>query len=349
VRAVAVAAPPAPRPAKTAPMGRARPAAKPPAAPRRRLPWRRTKAEKEEAKLAKAAKPDAKALLVAFLKVHSYRLLGRHLERESPRLGEALDRAGFVLSPGMYRGLQASAALAGLLVFGLLGGAGLAFAMGPAGVAYGVLVGAVAGGSAWAAFPFVVKSRTQNHAHAIDRELPFALSELSVLAGIGLSPIVLIRRMGLRPHDPATTAEFRRIANAVDTEGVDLVTAMAETARKSPSASLRTTLWDMANLIHQGGDLETYLKAQSETVLDEVRASQKTFTDSLGTYADMYITIVLLGVMFLAVGAFMLDAFRTTAGPVSANGLLLLLSFGLVPLIVVALGLILSSAHGSSQ
>jgi flagellar protein FlaJ len=301
----------------------------------------------ETVPLSKA--PDAKQRALAILKVQSYRLIGRHLESESPRLTDALERAGFAISPGMYRGLQASSALAAFTVFTLLGGAGLTLAMGPLGIVYGILVGLVAGASSAVAFPFVVKSRTQNQAHAIDRELPFALSELSVLAGIGLSPIVLIRRMGLRPHDPATTTEFRKIAAMVDTEGSDLVTAMAEVARRSPSDALRTTLWDMANLMHQGGDLETYLRSQSETVLDEVRASQKTFTDSLGTYADMYITIVLLGVMFLAVGAFMIDAFRTTAGPLTANGLLLLLTFGLVPVIVLALGLVLSSAHGSSQ
>jgi archaellum biogenesis protein FlaJ (TadC family) len=105
----------------------------------------------------------------------------------------------------------------------------------------------------------------------------------------------------------------------------------------------------MANLMHQGGDLETYLKGQSETVLEQVRANQKSFTEQLGTYADMYISIVLLGIMFLAVGAFILDAFRSTAGPVNANGLLLMLTWGLAPLVVIVLGLLLSSAHGSSQ
>jgi len=300
---------------------------------------------------APAAKPkvDATAQLVSRLQVWSYRALGRHLESESPHLTASLERAGFAVSPGLFRGLMLAAALAAFAAFTLLAGLGFLLVMGPIGVAYGVLVGAAAAGLSAAAFPFVVKSRIQNRAHAIDKELPFALSELSVLAGIGLSPIVLMRRMATRKHDPATSGAFRQVAAMVDTEGHDLVSAMAETARKSPSDALRTTLWDMANLMHQGGDLESYLKGQSETVLEEVRASQKSFTEQLGTYADMYISIVLLGIMFLAVGAFILDAFRSTAGPVSANGLLLLLTWGLAPLVVIVLGLLLSSAHGSSQ
>jgi archaellum biogenesis protein FlaJ (TadC family) len=296
-------------------------------------------------KPAKAKAPP----LVQWLKVTSYRWVGRRLEREDPHLTANLDRAGLSATPGLYYGMMVGAGAVGFLLFSALASAGFAFVMGPGGVAYGVLVGLVAGGLSVAAFPFVVRSRIQNRAHAIDRELPFALSELSVLAGIGLSPIVLMRRMALRPHDPATSGEFRKMVSMVDTEGRDLVSAMSECASKSPSDAFRTTLWDMANLMHQGGDLETYLKGQSETVLDEVRAGQKTFTDMLGAYADMYITIVLMGVMFLAVGAFMLDAFRSSAGPLTANGLLLLLTFGLVPLVVIVLGLILSAAHGSSQ
>jgi pilus assembly protein TadC len=299
----------------------------------------------------KPAKPkvDATAQLVAKLQVATYRLLGRHLEAESPHLTASLERAGFAVSPGLYKGMMACAALAAFAVGSLCAGLGFGLLMGLKGVAYGILLGAAAAGASAGAFPFVVKSRIQNRAHAVDRELPFALSELSVLAGIGLSPIVLMRRMAMRKHDPATTGAFRQITSMVDTEGRDLVSAMAETARKSPSDALRTTLWDMANLMHQGGDLETYLKGQSETVLEQVRASQKSFTEQLGTYADMYISIVLLGIMFLAVGAFILDAFRSTAGPVSANGLLLLLTWGLAPLVVIVLGLLLSSAHGSSQ
>lgn len=280
------------------------------------------------------------------VQVVAYRLLGRHLERDDPRLRERLLRAGIPLSPAMYRGLQMLAALATYAVGSALAALGFYALMGLEGAAYGVLVGAVAGLAAWAAFPFVLKSRIQNRSSAIDAELPFALSELSVLAGIGLSPIVLIRRMAGRPHDPATSGEFRRIVAMVDTEGRDLTSAMSEVARSSPSDALRTTLWDMANLMHQGGDLESYLRGQSETVLEEVRAGQKAFTDQLGTYSDMYITVVLMGIMFLAVGAFMIDAFRATAGPLTASGLLDLLTYGLAPGTVVFLGLILSAAHG---
>lgn len=304
----------------------------------------RRKVKRPTPKAARRGKPLQEKVQVA-----AYRILGRHLERPDTRLRDKLVRAGMALSPAMYRGLQLGAALAGFILVSILAGGGFFVVMGLEGTAYGILVGAVAGGASWVAFPFALTSRVQNRSNEIDAELPFALSELSVLAGIGLSPIVLIRRMAARPHDPATSSQFRRIVGMVDTEGRDLTSAMSEVARSSPSETLRTTLWDMANLMHQGGDLESYLRGQSETVLEGVRANQKSFTDQLGTYSDMYITIVLMGVMFLAVGAFMIDAFQSTAGPLTASGLLQLLTFGFVPLIVLVLSLILSTAHGRTR
>jgi hypothetical protein len=59
----------------------------------------------------------------------------------------------------------------------------------------------------------------------------------------------------------------------------------------------------------------------------------------------MYVTVVLIGVMFLGVGAFLMDAFGTTAGGLPASALLKILTYGLIPLIVFMLGLILATAH----
>jgi flagellar protein FlaJ len=292
-------------------------------------------------------KEKASDWLLERYKILTYRWVGKRLEGEHRQLAEHLVQAGLRVSAGMFLGLAISSATLAFAGVGLLATGLLLMLAGPAiALTYGLAVAFCAGLGTGAAFFLAMRSRVQNRRLAIDRELPFSLSELSVLASIGLSPIVLIRRMASRKHDPAMTAQFRHVVASVDTEGRDLVTALAQAARQSPSDSLRSTFWDMANIVHQGGDLEAFLRGQSETVLDVVRESQKSFTEQLGTYADMYITIVLMGIMFLAVGSFLIDAFQTTAGPLTANGLLLLLTYGLMPLVVIVLGIMLSTAYG---
>jgi hypothetical protein len=59
----------------------------------------------------------------------------------------------------------------------------------------------------------------------------------------------------------------------------------------------------------------------------------------------MYISIVLIGVLFLSIGAFLIDAFGSTIGPLDASSLLLFLAYGLIPLVVVVMGILLSLAY----
>jgi archaeal flagellar protein FlaJ len=297
--------------------------------------------------VAQAGKATAASRLMERYRHVAYRALGRRLERDHPRLRAQLVQAGLRVSPGMFLALLASSSVLGGLLFAGIGALVL-FLPAPSAATLGMAFGAglLAAALAPIAFLMALRSRIQNRRMAVDRELPFSLSELSVLASVGLAPIQLIRRMASRSHDPAMTAEFRKVVARIDTEGRDLVTALADTARETPSDALRTVLWDMANVVHQGGDLEAFLRGQSDTVLESLRSDQKAFTDRLGTFADMYITIVLLGIMFLAVGAFLIDAFRTTAGGLSAGGIITALTYGLVPLITIVLALLLGSAHG---
>jgi flagellar protein FlaJ len=198
-------------------------------------------------------------------------------------------------------------------------------------------------------FQSLVGTRVSNRKGQLERELPFTLSELSVMASTGMSPIELVRRMARRNHDPAMTAEFQKIVYKADIQGKDLITALAETARESPSESLRESFWDLGNMIHQGGNLDEYLRNKSDDVLKLKRSVQKEFIDRLQTYVDMYSSLVLIGVLMIAVGAFLIDAFGSTVGGLDANALLLLLTFGLVPLSVGITTILISMAYARAE
>jgi archaellum biogenesis protein FlaJ (TadC family) len=300
-----------------------------------------------EAKMKEAKRRAGHEAAAAYLSF-CFHLLGARLDdRPRRELADRLEQAGYDLRPGHFLALRAVTTVVAAGAFTLISfPLFLLVANWPtaAGLALGGSI--LAAASTFLAFATVLKSRAQNRRRALEQDLPFTLSELSVLAGIGLSPIQLMRRMASRAHDPAMTAEFRKIIARTDLQGKDVITAMNEVAKESPSTIFRETLWDMANIIHQGGDLEEYLRNQSTHVLENKRAGQELFVGQLSTYADMYVTIVLMGVMFLGIGAFMLDAFRMDAGGLSADGLLMLMSYGLVPGVVLFLCIVLSSAHG---
>ncbi len=282
----------------------------------------------------------------------SFRVFGSRFERSegSEILAERLKRAGMNLPPAMFTALLLMTALiagavtgvVALLLFRVVLDNAEWFLFVP--LLAGVAVVSVAGG-----FRFLVASRIANRKDQLDRELPFSLSELSVLASTGTSPIRLIRHMAQRDHDPALTATFREIAYKADVQGKDLITALAETAKESPSTSVRDTLWDLANMIHQGGNLDEYLRSKSDDVMRFKRLVQKEFIERLSTFLDMYVSLVLVGVLMIAVGAFLLNALGSTAAGLNANELLLLLTFGLVPVAVAMTIILVSVAYARAE
>lgn len=201
---------------------------------------------------------------------------------------------------------------------------------------------------AGAYFPFVVQSKISNRKQQINKELPFALSELSILASTGLTPIKIFRQIAQREEQSTLTNEFKKIVYKTDIEGKDLITALSESAKESPSDEFREALWDIANMIHQGGDLDVYLRDKADTSMQLKRDIQKEFIEKLGTYSEMYISLVLVGILFIGIAAFIMDAMGATMAGLSSESLLLALTYGLIPLAVIAINIIVSMSYSKS-
>jgi len=282
----------------------------------------------------------------------SYSLFGERIdrERETDVLAGRLKQAGFNVTPGMYQSMALVST-----IFGTAGSFVLSIILfrvliaSPIWWAYVLAITGVTAGSIYGGYHFLISSRIANRKDQLDRELPFTLSELSVIASTGASPIRLIRRMAQRDHDPALTGEFKRIVYKTDIQGKDLITALAETAKESASPSVREAFWDLANMIHQGGNLDEYLRSKSDSVLQLKRLIQKQFIERLSTFLDMYVALVLVGVLMIAVGAFLINSFGQTAAGLDAGQLLQLLTFGLVPLAVVMTVMMISIAYARAE
>lgn len=281
-----------------------------------------------------------------------YRLIGARLDNAGTNLalGERLRQAGINITPGMFRAVEYVTLLIALAAsFVMSGILFLVLVRTPLSLDFFFLIPLVTVASVAGSYGFMISSRISNRSQQLERELPFTLSELSVLASTGTSPIELVRRMSRRTHDPAMTTEFKKVVYKTDVQGKDLITALAETAKESASNSLRETLWDLANMIHQGGSLDEYLRTKSDDVLKLKRIAQKEFIERLQTFVDMYVSLVLVGVLMIAVAAFLLNSFGSTAAGLSANELLELLTYGIVPLAVVMTTIMISVAYGRAE
>jgi flagellar protein FlaJ len=290
--------------------------------------------------------------VVSRYRVFCYHLLGERMDRGEPDevLADRLKQAGVNATPGMHRSVEVLTTVFAVVVAFAAGLVLFRFVIHiPDWYAYLALEVGVAFAAVLGGFRFLLSTRIANRKDRLDRELPFTLSELSVLASTGTSPIRLMRRMAQRDHDPAMTAEFQKIVYKTDVQGKDLISALAETAKESPSTSVRESFWDLANMIHQGGNLDEYLRTKSDDVMKLKRLIQKEFIERLSTFLDMYVSLVLVGVLMIAVGAFLINALGSTAAGLDANELLLLLTFGLVPVAVVMTIVLISIAYSKAE
>jgi flagellar protein FlaJ len=281
-----------------------------------------------------------------------YRILGKRLENEKKNvsLAEKLSQANMGITPGLYRArniiTSILVAIASLLVSSFI----LIFII-HSGIWY-ILVPSISAAAALGTYlimPIAVMAKRSKRGALIEKELPYTLSELAIMASTGLSPVEIFRRIAKRNEREAISAEFKKIVYKMDIEGKDLISAISEGARESPSLGFRETLWDLANMVHQGGSLDAYLRNKADDVMRMKRENQKAFIDKLGTYSDLYITIVLIGILFLCIGAFLMDAMGSSFGGMSSDIILLGLTWGMLPISVAVFGLLISSEYSKVE
>lgn len=196
---------------------------------------------------------------------------------------------------------------------------------------------------------FQLTSKIQNRHLAIDRNLPFAISHMSILASTGTPPLNLLRMLASSDHG-AVSGELKKIIHSVDILGKDVIAAVLDVARTTPSPHMRSLLIEFTRMIHTGGSLETYLHGRLDQLLEIKREVQKELNQSLALFSEMYITFISTGVIMsvlgVTVGSILMGG---TIGPFQAGDLFNIFVYFIMPLanvIFFVLLMVVYSPHG---
>lgn len=133
----------------------------------------------------------------------------------------------------------------------------------------------------------------------IDSELPFVVIHMGSIAGSGVEPTLIFKIVGLSKDYPATRTEIRKLLNQVNVYGYDLITALKNVARLTPSQRLSELFNGLATTISSGGDLKTFFEKRAESLLLQYRIEREKFTKVAETFMDLYISIVIAAPMIL--------------------------------------------------
>lgn len=171
-------------------------------------------------------------------------------------------------------------------------------------------------------------------ARKIDANLPLTANFLAVLASSGMPPERIFRSLANVGDEFGVGEEMRRMIADIELMGLDLDGALKVGAKRSASRKFGALLDGVVTTSHMGGDLAGYLRDESDKFKKARMASMKSFLESLGGMAEVYVSfmialplalVVMLSIMsFLGGGAAMM-------GGVDPQVALTLLTFLITP------------------
>ncbi|PIN93762.1 hypothetical protein COU54_01885 [Candidatus Pacearchaeota archaeon CG10_big_fil_rev_8_21_14_0_10_31_24] len=141
----------------------------------------------------------------------------------------------------------------------------------------------------------------------IDQELPFAVIHMSAISGAGIEPTNIFKIIALSREYPNLRNEIRKLLNQLNLYGYDLVTALNNVARITPSTKLSELLIGLSTTINSGGQLSEFFEKRAETLLVSYRLERQKFTKTAETFMDIYITIAIAAPMIMLLMLVMLS------------------------------------------
>jgi flagellar protein FlaJ len=143
--------------------------------------------------------------------------------------------------------------------------------------------------------------RDKKQAKKIERELPYFITIVTLLATSGLGPYSIFQKIKDLNLLPAIRQESIKIIKRIDMLGLDPLTVLSQAKEKSSSRLLGDFLAGYVSAIQSGGNVINYLKSRMSSSFEMLEAKEKGSIDRISGLVHAYLTmqIVILAVFIL--------------------------------------------------
>ena len=176
----------------------------------------------------------------------------------------------------------------------------------------------------------------KNQNKKIERELPYFITIVSLLASSGFGPYTILQKLKEISLLPIIQTEIIKILKRIDMLGVDPLTALSQAKDKPSSKGLGEFLGGYVSAIQSGGNVINYLKSKMSSAYDRLENYEKQSVEKISGIVHAWLTmqIVILAVFILvaAIGSNPLSS--TSGGSTNSQPPYLLLIFS--PIISIA-------------
>lgn len=248
-------------------------------------------------------------LKLAFEKPHSlaYRLVGEKTVRTLPLfrdLDSNLQRSELKINFKAYVSLTVLASVLLSFTASVIAPCILFFALHMP-LSSAILFGVGGGLFTWAfttiGFYIYPLYRADKLRRELEDELPFTTGYMAILASAGVSPERIFYSISNVTVPLAISAEAMDVVRNVTLFGADIISALEQTSKRTPSERLRETLEGFISTIHSGGNLAAYLREKSRQYMKLKRISLRKFSDTLSILSEFYVAILVTGPLLLVI------------------------------------------------
>jgi flagellar protein FlaJ len=267
----------------------------------------------------------------------AFQYLGVRVQKYLPYfsdLGSNLQKAGLKISLHSYVSLMVmlsavsfaaalSATIAVALVLGMPVLLTVLFAFGTS-----ILSGALVFGVLYGMPSMLATSRRRR----MDLELPYVTTHMSILAAAGMPPARIFKLLEDSRTTPEVASEANEVVRDVEILGDDIITALEAERKRSPSRVFAEILEGLVATIRSGGNMKGYLLDSTRMIMDLRRVAAKQLIESLATFADIYVTLLIVFPLLIIVMFSVMALIGGGLGGLSVTTMMSLVTYGIVPL-----------------
>lgn len=129
----------------------------------------------------------------------------------------------------------------------------------------------------------------------LEDELPFTAGYMAILAATGAQPDRIFYSLAELKNSLAASIEAGEIVRNIKLFGFDMISALKEASKNTPSEDFKELLEGFIATIHSGGNLASYLRAKSRQYMKLKKIKLRKFSDTLSMLSEFYVTMLIVG------------------------------------------------------
>lgn len=193
---------------------------------------------------------------------------------------------------------------------------------------FSLLLGVLVFGLLYGLPSFLAASRRRR----MNLELPYVASHMTILAAAGMPPTRMFKLLADSKTTPEVASEANEIIRDVEVLGNDIISALETERDRSPSQIFGEVLEGLVATIRSGGNMKNYLMDTSRLMMDLRRLASKQLIESLATFAEIYVTLLVVFPLLIIVMFSVMALIGGGLGGLDVTQLMIMVTYLIIPL-----------------